>query len=141
VEPGKHLSGVWSIAGIGANSYDLSVHGSNGFFRAFKGGILPGSTRLEVRTSYDKDEITLKITNRGSHDVTVDILDKYTGKIRSRKIESGESESLEWELERFGGWYDFVITAEHDAAYETQVAGHLETGEDSISDPAMGGLV
>jgi hypothetical protein len=28
-----------------------------------------------------------------------------------------------------------------DAQFEHRLAGHLETGEDSISDPLMGGLV
>jgi len=34
-----------------------------------------------------------------------------------------------------GGWYDFTVAA---AAFERRFAGRLETGQDSVSDPAMG---
>jgi len=39
------------------------------------------------------------------------------------------------------GWYDLAITVEGDTHFEYRVAGHLENGEDSSSDPLMGGLV
>lgn len=35
-----------------------------------------------------------------------------------------------------GGWYDLWI--EHDGAHQ-RLAGRVETGADSVSDPAMGG--
>jgi len=38
-----------------------------------------------------------------------------------------------------GGWYDLAITVERDSQFEHHVAGHLENGEDSISEPIMGG--
>jgi hypothetical protein len=37
--------------------------------------------------------------------------------------------------------YDFVITVASDQGFSYELAGHLETGKDSISDPAMGGLL
>jgi phospholipase C len=137
--PGTQLSGVWSVAGIGATSYDLSVYGPNGFLRAFKGSVLPSASRLVVHTAYDRqtNHLTLTIGNDGAHGVTVDVLDHYTGKVRSENVAVGDSVSRRWELEPFGGWYDFVITVEHDTVFTCQVAGHLETGDDSISDPAM----
>jgi len=143
VDPGAHLSGVWSVTGIGATSYDLSVHGPNGFLRAFKGSVLQTASRLDVHTAYDRhtNHLTLTITNHGAHGATVDVLDQYSGKTRSEHVNAGGSVSRRWELEPFGGWYDFVITVEHDTVFTYQAAGHLETGDDSISDPAMGGLV
>jgi len=44
-------------------------------------------------------------------------------------------------LQEFQGWYDLVITVEQDPTFEYRFAGHIETGRESISDPAMGGLV
>ena len=143
VGPDAQLFGVWSVAGIGAASYDLSVYGPNGFLRAFKGSVLPAASRLSVDTTYDPhtNHLTLVIANEGAHGAMIDILDRYTEKTRSEYVDAGHSVSRRWELERFGGWYDFVITVEHDSVFACQVAGHLETGDDSISDPAMGGLV
>ena len=34
-----------------------------------------------------------------------------------------------------------TITVEEDDRFRYQAAGHLENGDDSISDPLMGGLV
>jgi len=53
----------------------------------------------------------------------------------------GESDSKSWSLTRTSGWYDLAITVDGDAHFMCHVAGHLENGEDSISDPFMGGLV
>jgi phospholipase C len=39
------------------------------------------------------------------------------------------------------GWYDVVVTVAEDAGFEYRFAGHIETGRDSMSDPAMGGLI
>jgi hypothetical protein len=44
-------------------------------------------------------------------------------------------------LARMFGCYDLVITVEQDLGFEYQLAGHLETGQDSVSDPAMGALL
>jgi phospholipase C len=43
--------------------------------------------------------------------------------------------------EQFHGWYDLIITVAQDPNFEYRLAGHVETGRDSISDPAMGGLL
>jgi phospholipase C len=55
-------------------------------------------------------------------------------------LEPWESVSTNWSLRRMYGWYDLVITVEGDPGFEYQFAGHVETGEDSISDPAMGAV-
>jgi phospholipase C len=39
------------------------------------------------------------------------------------------------------GWYDLTLTVDGDATFAYHAAGHVENGEDSISDPLMGGLV
>jgi phospholipase C len=57
------------------------------------------------------------------------------------RLEPGESGSRSWSLERTRGWYDLTISIESDSQFEARYAGHLEDGEDSISDPLMGGLL
>jgi phospholipase C len=56
-------------------------------------------------------------------------------------LRPGESDTKSWSLAHTRGWYDLVITVDGDPAFEHRIAGHVENGEDSISDPAMGGLV
>ena len=44
-------------------------------------------------------------------------------------------------LEQFHGWYDLIVTVAGDPSFKYRLAGHVETGHDSFSDPALGGLV
>jgi phospholipase C len=39
----------------------------------------------------------------------------------------------------FHGWYDLTLTASEAPGWSRRLAGRLETGKPSISDPAMGG--
>jgi len=56
----------------------------------------------------------------------------------SEHIGAGETASRRWSLERFDGWYDLIVSAAYDTAFACETAGHLETGDDSISDPGWG---
>jgi phospholipase C len=144
VEPHKQLSDTWGVTTPGSSGYDLSVYGPNGFLRSFKSGVSGrGRANLDVRAVYDEDSngITLVLLNRASRTAEITVLDKYTGRRLRRELEPGESASNRWPLTRTFGWYDFVITVDDDPVFEYRFAGHVETGEDSISDPAMGGLV
>ena len=44
-------------------------------------------------------------------------------------------------LDPFFGWYDLIIMVSEDPSFKYRLAGHVESGQDSFSDPAMGGLV
>ena len=141
VEPHKHLLDSWRIGG---SDYDLSVYGPNGFYRAFKGSV-SGRHRadLDVRAKYDEESssIALEITNRASHVARISVVNRYT--LRRTKLVLGQSESYSnsWSLTRTSGWYDLAITVDGDSEFQYHLAGHLENGEDSLSDPLMGGLV
>jgi phospholipase C len=137
VEPHKHLSDTWN----GGADYDLSVHGPNGFFRGFKGSIPgPGKANLEVDALCDGrgNRITLVISNRALAPAKISVQDQYTGKTFKQVLEAGERLSKDWSLTRMFGWYDLVIAVDGDAGLEYRFAGHVETGRDSISDPALG---
>jgi phospholipase C len=141
VEPGKKLTGAWSVA----SSYDLSVYGPNGFARYFKGSVGTNAAALDVRTTCGLQEfgsIGWKITNAAATNATVTVVDAYSGNKLTRLLRPHESfEEFEWSLRQFFGWYDLVITVASDPTFEYRLAGHVETGRDSYSDPAMGGLV
>ena len=138
VEAGKQLSDSWDVAG----GYDLSVYGPNGFFRSFKGGDDSQQALLDVKTKYADDKrIVIHIKNHSRHAVKINIVDQYTGKRYDDEINSYASISKSWSLKDSHGWYDLLITVAEDSDLAYQVAGHLEDGKDSISDPGMGGLV
>jgi len=140
VEHGKQLSGTWNFA----SKYDLSVYGPNGFARYYKGSVGRFAAILDVRTRYDKDDhgsVGLRITNVGTSKATVVVLDAYTGEHNLRLLSPGQSFESDQRCDRFFGWYDLVLKVTEDATFLWRFAGHVETGRDSYSDPALGGLV
>lgn len=50
----------------------------------------------------------------------------------------GAVEELAWPLGDSGNWYDFVVRCSAAPAFQRRFAGRIETGKDSVSDPAMG---
>ena len=138
------LSDTWNLGSIGLSTCDLSVFGPNGFLRAFKGSVpeLRGA-QLDVRADCDEREngFTLIIENRSSQSARVSILDKYTSRSVDLVIRRRDTETIHWSLDRMYGWYDFVIKVDGEPSIEYHFAGHVETGKDSISDPALGGLM
>ena len=140
VEAGKSLQGSWPVAG----SYELSVYGPNGFVRHFKGSVNAGAAALAVEAHYGKDDsgsLNWRICNVSGAGLTVHVLDAYTGRKVSQKLGDTETIDGDWSLDAFCGWYDLVVTVDQDASFERRLSGHVETGRDSYSDPALGGLV
>ena len=134
VEPGKQLTG---------SSYDLSVYGPNGFARYFKGSLSSGAAALDVVSQYLKEghgAIDLKITNVGANRAEISIQDAYSGDSSQRFLQPGQTFEVKSVLNQTYGWYDWIITVAGDPLVY-RLAGHVETGKDSISDPALGGLV
>jgi phospholipase C len=140
VEPRKTLTGDWTVT----STYNLSVYGPNGFVRYFKGSIGSDAAVLKVESSYRREErpsIEWRITNAGSTRAEVKILDAYSGNVMTRLLHPHEEYKDELPLQEFHHWYDLIVTVAGDSTYNYRLAGHVETGEESFSDPALGGLV
>jgi phospholipase C len=69
------------------------------------------------------------------------VLDAYTGDAITRFLRPHETFEDERWLSRFYGWYDLIVTVAEDPSFNYRLAGHVETGRDSFTDPALGGLV
>jgi phospholipase C len=140
VEPNKSLSGTWQVV----SSYHLSVYGPNGFVRYFNGSVGVNAAALDVRATYgrhDRGSIGLKIANVGPARVEVRILDAYTDNLITQLLHPHEGFEQDLSCGRFHGWYDLIITVDRDPTFKYRLAGHVETGRDSFTDPALGGLV
>ncbi|MEV1329191.1 phospholipase domain-containing protein [Micromonospora costi] len=140
VEPGRHLTDMWDVT----SGHDLSVHGPNGFFRRFTGAEPSWrSTDLAITPSYDEHGYTLvlELRNGGAKRVEVTVCDAYHSRPVTLSLRPGETQRARWELSRTHGWYDLTVTVAGDSRFTQRYAGHVENGKDSISDPALGGLV
>ena len=79
--------------------------------------------------------------NAGSQKASVTLLDAYAGEKMIRVLGPNGRAEGGLSLGQFHGWYDLVVTVAEDPSFEYRLAGHVETGRDSMSDPAMGGLL
>jgi phospholipase C len=129
-----------SFSSSGQPAYNLAVFGPNGFYRTFQGGFSNSNANLHVDTAYDDDRcgLTLEIRNLGSAPSKVTFTDAYSKKTAVHTVRPGENILEYWPLEKSSGWYDITVGVESDPSFLRQLAGHIETGNDSMSDPAIG---
>jgi phospholipase C len=124
----------------GQTNYHLSVFGPNGFLRVFKGSIASGKANIASSLTYDihSNGVILGTHNRSGIPAKVSVLDNYSHQKIEFRLEAEQERSEFWALERSYGWYDFRIATSSDSSFQHRLAGHLETGRDSMSDPAIG---
>jgi phospholipase C len=135
----SRLSDSWNSMKLGLNTYGLFVHGPNGFYRAYQGSHPSTSVAIESSVAYDiaKGGVTLTALNSGLIACDLKIANGYSGDIMTRRLMRGMKFEQFVGLDKSFGWYDLVLTAAQDATFRQQLAGHLETGKDGITDPAM----
>jgi phospholipase C len=133
-EAGKSVSDTWNSA-YSNGSYDLTVHGPNGFVRVFKG---PGKAAgPEVTARHDGDDIELTLTNKGARTVGLRLTDGYGGRPRSFKVRPGATVRHTVDLRASRRWYDLTVTSDADGSFLRRFAGHVENGRVGVSDPAI----
>jgi len=138
VEPGRSLEDIWSAGVDVGGRYDLWVLGPNGFLRHVAGTVSGSdAARLEIDVQYTR-ALVVTLSNDGSADCVFSLeANAYrrpgTDTVR---VAAGTQRTLPWPLRR--GWYDVTITCDADAAFLRRLAGHVENGRPSVTDPAMG---
>ncbi|HEY3256521.1 MAG TPA: phospholipase domain-containing protein, partial [Polyangiaceae bacterium] len=66
------------------------------------------------------------------------IFDAYSKRTLERAVAPHQNLIWHFDLEDSYGWYDLSIEVESDSSFKQQLAGHVETGKDSMSDPLLG---
>ncbi|MGH8083578.1 MAG: phospholipase domain-containing protein, partial [Lysobacter sp.] len=139
VEPGKQLSDYWLTDAQGR--YDLTVYGPNGYFRQFNGSMAEGGADPDVIVVYDKarSRLALSIQNSGVLPCSVEVrANAYSNApVRKYRLNAGQSASLNWSFADSGGWYDLTVSSDAPAGFARRIAGHIETGKPSVSDPLL----
>jgi phospholipase C len=127
---------TWGLAG----SYDYAVYGPNGFLRRFAGAATGAGRALEATAAYDFSggpaNLVLTLHNGSRNAVTFTVTaNAYRGDGPWLvQVAPGASVDVSWAVQSAtAGWYDFTVTASSDAAFLRRLAGHVETGQPSIS--------
>jgi len=145
VEAGMNLSGSW-LAKDDQGAYDLWILGPNGFHRHLQGDTdlakksPSANPELEVKQSSKDRTLSLVLKNSGSADCSFDIvINAYRdASPASYKVPAGTSLTVTYDASPEKGWYDLTVSVGSKAAFVRRVAGRIENGKHSTSDPAMG---
>ncbi|MCX7071924.1 MAG: phospholipase C, phosphocholine-specific [Gammaproteobacteria bacterium] len=149
VEPGMALADIWRPLLTDLGEYDLWLLGPNGFHRQYSGqlGVLDRRAAApEVRARHDTStgDLLVSLINNGRADCRFVLTAEAYADPTPRPIivSGGRTEMLRLTLQDAGRWYDYrvQIDGERNAGkpFVRRFAGRVETGEPSISDPAMG---
>ncbi len=145
VEAGKHLEDSWDVR-ADRGAYDLWVLGPNGFHRHFKGdlsalnGPVAAQPEVDVQFVPGRRMLRLVLRNEGRAPCTFQLACKAYHREAPRTIRVAPGGRFEWDthLGGTGGWHDLSVTVKEQAAFLRRVAGRMETGQHSVSDPALG---
>ncbi|HXC54425.1 MAG TPA: phospholipase C, phosphocholine-specific [Rhizomicrobium sp.] len=130
VEAGKTLSQTLAVAA----PHDLRVHGSNGFFRRFAGDGLTAAARHDAAAQ----QLVVSLRNDSHAAATFTVEDAYSGRSVSYTLAAGTGAEHRQGLAQSDHWYDLTLRKTGDAGLVRQLAGHVETGAVSWSDPLIG---
>jgi phospholipase C len=149
----KELSDSWLLSspatekrGVvdAGGKYHLAIYGPNGFLREFKGSSDSRLETLAVMERYDAPNLHLYIylRNPGPAACIVTVRDNaYGTPERTYRLARDAKHQDSWDLAASGGWYDLSVSYSSHPHYQHRMAGHLENGKPSRSDPAMTGKV
>ncbi|MGO4327606.1 phosphocholine-specific phospholipase C [Cupriavidus sp. 2TAF22] len=139
VEAGKRLAGTWDT-GADAGRYDLWVLGPNGWHRHFTGTQAPAGAEIELGYDIAARGVRLGLRNDSAQPRTFTVTaNAYQPDTRRVEVPARSRRELAWPARASGGWYDFTVSAADLPGFARRCAGRLETGQPSVSDPAMGG--
>ncbi|AZP21568.1 phospholipase C, phosphocholine-specific [Streptomyces aquilus] len=133
-EAGKSVADTWNSA-YSNGSYDLTVHGPNGFVRSFKGANKTAGP--EVTARHCGDDVELILSNKGTASVRLKIVNGYGGAATSVTVRPGATVKRTVDLAASRRWYDLTVTSDADPAFLRGFAGHVENGRPGVSDPAI----
>jgi phospholipase C len=139
VEPDRHLADRWDLDDDGGH-YDLWLIGPNGFHRHVTGTATLHGAAPEVEVAYVHGDLAITLHNRGVEPSELLVMDNaYRNGDHAVVVPPGQVRVRPWPLDRSAHWYDVTVTARNVPGFRRRFAGRVETGRDSLSDPALGG--
>jgi len=138
VEAGKTVSDSLPGLPIGGQ-HEVVVHGPNGFLRSFTGDADSGVAAIVETVG---DTVLIKLANHGSRPQRLACRALAYAALPRRVVAlaPGATETIRYPVTRNDHWYDVAVEI-HGSSWRRRFAGHIETGQPSKSDPAIGAQV
>jgi phospholipase C len=128
VGAGEAITGSWPVSA----GEDIRVLGPNGFYREFAG------EGPDITATPAGGQLNLAITNTSSAVVRLTLTSAYGGRQSEVTVWPGSTVTVTAPSAFGTGWYDVSVTSAASPQYLRRLAGHVETGQPSISDPSLG---
>ncbi|GAA0877240.1 phospholipase C, phosphocholine-specific [Algoriphagus jejuensis] len=142
VKAGDELTFDWPLDEFENRLVHLQVYGPNGFFREFMGDsntAFEVSCHAKVQNQGPSMMLDILVKNKSSKSLSLTAKDDIYQKLEeSFVVAAGAEERLTIDTGKFKGWYQFSIEEATGANLKYTLAGRIETGKESISDPQMG---
>lgn len=149
VKKGDMLKDNWALAEFNDGVYGIEVYGPNGFYRKFSGDV--SQPKLETLLKYEAKDtskkqltgnVVLELQNTDTQNLQVEIEDlSYKTGIKVIDVPKGKTVTITLNLHKSHQWYDFSVRIKGKSTFERRYAGHVETGKESFTDPAMGRVI
>ena len=138
IEPSSKLHYAWIAAGVTVGTL-LAAAGAE-----VPRGIV-ASSRAEAQAAFDRmgGPVVLKVRSNKLYGSLTAVGSgapggSSTGTAWDLRFTGRGEQSLYWNLDATGWWYDLVVTSDVDPSFLRRLAGRMETGRHSVSDPGMG---
>ncbi|MBK8710345.1 MAG: phospholipase C, phosphocholine-specific [Niastella sp.] len=149
VKAGDSVMYEWPLQDFENENYHLRLYGPNGFFREFAG--TKNDLALVLKCDYQRSRvlksklngnIALQIHNNDTDNAAlIKIVDNaYHANTKMITVGASGNETINLNLEKSFGWYDFTVFIKGRETYIRRYAGKVEAGKESYSDPAMGNM-
>lgn len=134
----KYAAGHWNKPGRPPGPYDLTVHGPHGFYRRFAGDTSKAQP-LVTASADARARLVISLSGMGS--ATLHMAEDYPlaeGEARQTIALRPSGVRSVLDLRGSDHWYDLTLTLADDPSFVQRLAGHLETGRASRTDPGIG---
>ena len=112
----------------------VTLHGPNGFYRSLRGQDLPEAT---LQHDPHLDVLLLSLRNTAHKPRTFHIIEKYSAPERTLILPAGSAMTVQWPIAQASYWYDLEIRVAEFPQIMLEMAGHIENGKPSLTDPQM----
>ena len=134
------VTDAWTFSNAADNSatHDLTVTGPNGFLRRFTGSGAGGDQEVTACYEVTQGDIYLNFVNSGRVACTFTVTDNSYGQsTQTLEVAPGSKLRRGFSLSASHSWYDLTVRCSVDASFMRRLAGHVETGFPSVSDPTL----
>ena len=119
--------------------YDFTCYGPNGFQRRFAGNINQDCNQFEITSVIDaaKGGITVGLINSKTTPINFTITDNLNAGVawNFNLPPASSTNSTFFSLTNNSGWYDLTVAADADTNFVRHLAGHIENGAFSFTEP------